>query len=191
MSRNAPHIYDVSREAVEQLTAARGRSESVAGLLRALVAPLQGAEDARLDLSHALSIEGATGVWLDFFGRIVGEPRGDMPDREYRRHIQARVQINASQGEHNRILRIAELLTDASFVQITPAYPAAYTLLIVSAEQLDARALARVRDRIEQATAAGVAVHLVSSNQPGAVFRFDLSGMPRAGQPGDGMPRAF
>ena len=192
MSSNAGYILDVASEAVALLTAARAKQPLTETLTRALAGEVQTIENTTFDLGQVLQLDAATGEWLDRFGAIVGELRGGLADAQYRRFIQARIQINRSQGEHERLIRIAQLMTGASFIQVTPAYPAGYTMLIVTPSPLSATIKARVRERMEQATAAAVGVDLVNGTPViDDVFRLDLSPMPAAGDPGDGMPAAF
>ena len=193
MSVNAQRNPDVTESVLLALAAKIREIPSVEPLTAALAALLQEVEDITTwDLRFALQIEGATGAWLDLFGAIAGEPRGGRGDEEYRRSITARVQINASQGERERLIRIAQLLTSANAVQISTAYPAGYTMLIATPDDLDAAQLSRVRRALEDATAAGVIVDLVhSTGDLDAVFRFDASPMPALGDPGDGMGRSF
>lgn len=192
MSSNAGYILDVGSDAVNLLTAARAKQPLTSTLTRSLATGVQDIENTTFDLGLALQLDSASGEWLDRFGAIVGELRGGLADADYRRFIQARIQINRSQGEHERLLRIAQLMTGASFIQVTPAYPAGYTMLIVTPSPLSATIKARVRERMEQATAAAVGVDLVNGSPViDDVFRLDISPMPAAGDPGDGMPAAF
>ena len=192
MSSNAGYILDVAGEAVALLTAARAKQPLTESTTRALASEVQTIENTTFDLGQVLQLDSASGEWLDRFGAIVGERRGGLADADYRRFIQARIQINRSQGEHERLIRIAQLMTGASFIQVSPAYPAGYTMLIVTPSPLSATIKARVRERMEQATAAAVGVDLVNGSPViDDVFRLDLSPMPDASNPGDGMPAAF
>lgn len=192
MTQNAGYIGDHEDRAVKVLTGNRAKKPETQQLTRALTRSVQSLEDNISDVRSALTLAGATGVWLDRLGRIVGEPRGGLSDAEYRRFISARLQINRSQGERERLIRIAQLMSGASFVQMTSAYPAGYTMLIVTPTFLSESIRTRIRQRMEQATSAGVGVDLsngVSSKD--TVFRLDNSAMPDAGDPGDGMAGAF
>lgn len=192
MSSNAGYILDVASDAVTLLTAERAKQPLTAATTRALASEVQTIENTTFDLGQVLQLDSATGEWLDRFGAIVGELRGGLADADYRRFIQARIQINRSQGEHERLIRIAQLMTGASYIQVSPAYPAGYTMLIVTPSPLSATIKARVRERMEQATAAAVGVDLVNGGPViDDVFRLDISPMPAAGDPGDGMPAAF
>jgi hypothetical protein len=192
MSSNAGYILDVASDAVTLLTAERAKQPLTAATTRALAGEVQTTENTTFDLGQVLQLDSATGEWLDRFGAIVGELRGGLADAGYRRFIQARIQINRSQGEHERLIRIAQLMTGASYIQVSPAYPAGYTMLIVTPSPLSATIKARVRERMEQATAAAVGVDLVNGGPViDDVFRLDISPMPAAGDPGDGMPAAF
>jgi len=181
MSSNAGYILDVASDAVSLLTAARAKQPVTADTTRALASEVQTIENTTFDLGQVLQLDSATGEWLDRFGAIVGELRGGLADADYRRFIQARIQINRSQGEHERLIRIAQLMTGASYIQVSPAYPAGYTMLIVTPSPLSATIKARVRERMEQATAAAVGVDLVNGSPViDDVFRLDISPMPAA-----------
>jgi hypothetical protein len=191
MTRDAGYIADTTQQGVERLTAKR-RTPRVVQIVQAVTRPLQALEDLQLDLRGALLLDTATGGWLDRLGRIVGEPREGATDQDYRRFIRARLLINASEGGIAQVIRIAELLTDTGVVQYSDAFPAGYGLLLVTSAPPSATLQARIRDRVERATASGVGVSLVAGGPSlDTIFRLDLSAMPDAGDPGDGMPLAF
>jgi hypothetical protein len=114
MSSNAGYILDVGSDAVNLLTSARAKQPLTSTLTRSLATGVQDIENTTFDLGLALQLASASGEWLDRFGAIVGELRGGLADAAYRRFIQARIQINRSQGEHERLIRIAQLMTGAS-----------------------------------------------------------------------------
>jgi hypothetical protein len=45
------------------------------------------------------AIDFASGVWLDYLGEIVGEPRKGRLDADYRRYIRIRILVNRSEGK--------------------------------------------------------------------------------------------
>lgn len=57
----------------------------------------------------ALDVERAQGVWLDSLGSIVGEPRRERGDYEYRRGVRVRILANRSNGGAPALARIARL----------------------------------------------------------------------------------
>lgn len=192
--KNAGYIADHEDRAVDVLTEKRSAQPLTEDITRALTRPVQTVEDVAFDLGAVLKIGGATDVWLDRLGAIVGEPRLGLGDAQYRGFIQARLQINRSQGERERLIRIAQLMTGANFIQITSAYPAGYTMLLVTPTFLTPELQARVRDRMERATAMGVGVDLVNGvGTKDTVFRHDQSTQPHSSDVtgADGQPRSF
>lgn len=185
------YIDDHVQAAKDTITAKR-RTLRVLAIVAAMTRPAQLIEDTILNLRGQLALESATGGWLDRLGRVVGERREGATDQVYRRFIAARLVINASEGSIEEILQIGRLLAERAEAYYSSAYPAGYGLLILNVAPPDTVTLARIRDRIERGTSAGVAIHLGSSAASiEDTFRLDYSAMPAPGDPGDGMGKAF
>lgn len=90
----------------------------VVSLVTALARSKQSLEDALIDLLLLRYIDTATGPQLDVIGRIVGQPRLQLSDDDYRRYIRARVQTNRSTGTGKRIIRISKLILNDSTLRV-------------------------------------------------------------------------
>ena len=162
----------------------------IIALVEATARRVQELEDAALDLRLVLDLDDATGGWLDRLGRIVGEAREGLDDQTYRRFVRARLAINRSEGGVEELLSIGRALS-GGVALYHPAHPAGYQLTLVTPTPSPASLDARLRQRIEDATASGVGVALIiGAPNADAIFRLDVSTMPDAGDAGDGMPRA-
>jgi hypothetical protein len=160
-------------EGIAQLPGAR-RTPRVVTILTALLSRVQEVEDTLQDLQAAISIDSATGGWLDLLGRIVGEGRAGLADLDYRRFIRARIAINASEGGIEQILTIAQLLTDG-IASYYSAYPAAYWLLLNGPVALTSAVRQRILERLREATSAGVGVGAYDATDITNPFILDLS----------------
>lgn len=77
----------------------------------------QSLEDVLFDLKEKrINIFEAEGVQLDNIGRFVGQDRMNFDDDFYRILIFARIGINVSDGDGERVINTAKLLTKAQFV---------------------------------------------------------------------------
>ena len=74
-------------------------------------------------LVDSFNIEDATGIYLDYLGRLVGELRNDDNDEDYRKRIKIRLLINNSKGTPNELLDILSQLTETSNVRIWEHFP--------------------------------------------------------------------
>lgn len=79
--------------------------------------PYQDLENVFIDLrDKRIDIFQAVGFQLDQLGRLVGQPRLNFDDDFYRILILARIGINVSNGEAERIINTLKLLTSANYV---------------------------------------------------------------------------
>lgn len=87
------------------------------GMIESQITGFQEIEDVAFDLRDLrLSIPDAEGFQLDQIGTIVGQGRLNFDDAFYRILLQARIGINVSNGDPERIIDTAKLLTSANFV---------------------------------------------------------------------------
>jgi hypothetical protein len=77
----------------------------------------------------------ATGLSLDFIGRIVGISRNNLSDDAYRQQIIIKIFINNSKGTISDVQNIVKLLTQSNEVRVFEVFPAAISLYI-SGEKL-------------------------------------------------------
>lgn len=118
-------ISDHQTEAKARLITQYRESGQLRGLVGAIVKPIQAIEDALVQLNTQRQLDTATGVNLDRLGDILGFPRppGDS-DALYRQKLLARVKINTSQGEPERVIETFKLFTGATQVQLYEGSPA-------------------------------------------------------------------
>jgi len=143
-------------------------------LLTAIVAPMQGIENAAFAVLTERTIDLAAGTQLDVIGVIVGRVRAGLTDDLYRRHLRAQIATNNSEGTLPEILNIARLIIndDAVSLIVVPYVPAAFAL-IVGGAAVSAEVAAVVADFIASARSAGVRVDVeYATVTPDAAFSF-------------------
>lgn len=89
--------------------------------LNAVIEAIIGGSQELEDTFHALDkermdLENTVGQQLDNYGTIVGQERLNFDDDFYRILLNARIGINVSEGEPERIISTAKKLTKAAFV---------------------------------------------------------------------------
>lgn len=70
----------------------------------------------------------AYGIWLDWLGKIVGQPRNSLSDTDYLTTIKLRIRANRSHGRAEDIIQIAALLANPNKALYVEAPPAAFTV---------------------------------------------------------------
>lgn len=93
------------------------------------------------DLIEALNINLAKDYGLDLIGKEVGEERQSRNDTDYRAAIILRIYLNVSSGTPKEVTRAAKLVTGASKVIYSEAYPAGVQLEILGASNYLDKAL--------------------------------------------------
>jgi hypothetical protein len=99
------------------------------GLLAAGMAGVQGVEDEANRLITERTLDTAVGEQLDMVGWVVGEPRMGRSDGLYRAYIKARILVNRSSGEPDRMLRIVRMVLGREVpfqLAYLPVYPAGF-----------------------------------------------------------------
>jgi len=96
----------------------------VVGLLTAFLNSTQKIEDTFEQLLKERGIDTAIGAQLDIIGLIVGEPRFDKDDDEYRAAIKLRIGINTSDGTEPVVSSLLKQITGATTATFTDVYPA-------------------------------------------------------------------
>lgn len=148
-------------------------------LLSVYLGQAQEAEDMLIDLLNKSGPAGnlfrMEGAQLDAYGLLVGEPRINASDPNYRKRIFGRILVNNSRGTINDIIDIASRFADALIgsvptVQLTEKFPACYHISTGFLTQ--GVSVGRVvGDAIQRATAAGVCVYYFFDTSPNP-FKF-------------------
>jgi hypothetical protein len=140
--------------------------------LEALIASLIGdttygaqeLEEVLWDLLTKRFLAGATGAQLDVIGVHLGQPRESASDTEYRATLYAKIGINTSQGDAERLIYILNAIAHPTWIRLRDAPPAC-----VVAHLFNPTTVA-VISRIQKAAMGGVRVRVhTSSDNP---FRF-------------------
>lgn len=74
------------------------------------------------------NLNDATGVYLDYLGRLFGEVRDGDNDGDFRKRINARVLINNSKGTPNELLEILSQLTETENTKLWEHFPVSYIM---------------------------------------------------------------
>lgn len=85
------------------------------------------------ELLEALNIDLASDYALDLIGKEVGEARQSRNDTDYRTALILKIYINVSSGTPTEVTRAAKLVTGATKVIYSEAYPAGVQLEIIGA----------------------------------------------------------
>jgi hypothetical protein len=102
-------------------------------ILRVISNQLQQVETMFLGIKAGYRLADAVGEQLNVLGRVVGQPRESAGDAEYRLRIAARIRANISIGAVEDLYTVFRLLLPVHQLQITPRYPAAFTMEAVQA----------------------------------------------------------
>lgn len=86
------------------------QSPKLKSLLRGLVKPFNDADDELAKLHNGHYVDKAQGATLDIIGSIVGQPRFDMSDDDYRPWIKVAICLNNSAGTPENVLTILSIL---------------------------------------------------------------------------------
>lgn len=86
------------------------QSLKLKSLIRGLVKPFNDADDELAKLHNGHYVEQAQGATLDIIGSIVGQPRYDMSDEDYRPWIKVAICLNNGHGTPENVFTILSIL---------------------------------------------------------------------------------
>lgn len=101
-----------------RLTSVFSEAENLKVFLSAFLKQLEEVEEALLKLANQKDLTTVTGVWLDYIGYIVGQPRAGQDDEEYRQSLQLKISVNKSDGTHPAVSDIVKTYTESDRVRI-------------------------------------------------------------------------
>jgi hypothetical protein len=116
-----PNHYD---RMVDFLISQFQGKENLEKILFVISKQIQEIEDTIRDLRLFRAIDTAEGAQLDQLGDLVGEPRIERTDTQYRDAIKFRIFVNTSKGRYEEIITFILQVTDAENVIITEHFPA-------------------------------------------------------------------
>ena len=105
------HIADHEERAVELVPLVHSQRTGRMGLIRALGAVAQVAEDDFYAAYQTRQLALASGKILDFWGWLAGVPRGGLDDRYYRKLIETAIAAKYCVGNTDGVIRLWQLAT--------------------------------------------------------------------------------
>jgi hypothetical protein len=133
---------------------------------------MQELENAFYAIKDRLNIATQVGVQLDRIGDIVGQPRNGITDDViYRLFLNAKIGLNSSNGDAEKIISIWNLLSQSTQTQLIENFPAEISLL--SNNKMDDAIVLLAYDLIQQVASAGVKIVLLGYYDPDAPFAFE------------------
>jgi len=155
------HIHDHVEQALALLLEQFKDKPNLEALVDALVTQVQDLEDVFHALIYERLPDTAIGAQLEQIGELVGELRGGLSDEDFRRFIRARIQVNLSCGEPERLIGVLKTLTGADNVQLEQCHPTTAILFYEVASALTTSLRTRIKTQMYDAVGAGVQLHIV------------------------------
>lgn len=136
------------------------KSPNLHALITARVEQLQSLEDVAQAWMTLQTVEGAEGIYLDWWGLQVGQGRGSDDDATYRIKLRAAGARNRSDGSNPDLLLVLTLLLGdlVTQIQITPVYPAGIYIVLYTPAPLSAAQQEAVVDFSLASVAGGVGI---------------------------------
>jgi len=148
-----PIQYELPQRGLDRLLYQFKDSKNYQDLVAIYLGLQQEIETIAFEVLRQKDINLATGLSLDFIGRVVGISRNNLSDDAYRQQIIIKIFINNSKGTISDVQNIVKLLTQSNEVKVFEVFPAAISLYI-SGEKLTEEQ----RQIVQLIVAAGVRV---------------------------------
>jgi len=148
-----PVQYDVVQRGLDRLLYQFRDSKNYQDLVEIYLELQQEIETIAFEILGQKDINQATGLSLDFIGKIVGIARNNLEDDAYRQQIIIKIFINNSKGTISDIQNIVKLLTQATDVRVFEVFPAAVSLYVTGQKLTEEQ-----RQIVQLIVAAGVRV---------------------------------
>lgn len=116
-------------------------------LLELILTEIQKVEVALHGLGNIKDLESVTGIWLDYLGDLLGEPRDGKEDEVYRVYLYLRVAINTNDGTTPSVRSVIEIYTDSDYIR-TSVGILSYGQIIFNGTSNDAGGLAILMNSI-------------------------------------------
>lgn len=141
---------------------------------RGLTQLAQDVENALWAIVAKLDLDQADGVWLDYLGDFVREPRAGASDVDYRKYIAARIIANKSQGRIEEIISVIRIVTGMlGPYPVTRQSPASIEIELIDYD-MDEPIRTRLMQLLRATRAAGVRLMVLYWPDPtnGDLFTF-------------------
>lgn len=161
------HVVDAINRLIEQYR----ESEDLHKIIEAFVQQIQFLEDAAYEFRNRLDPNELEGELLDRFGVIVDQDRLGLEDDFYRLLLLAKIGINVSEGEAERIITVFKLLTRATHVHYMNL--GGGEIELATDGTLDESFINFVFDLMQRTVAAGVRIDEFIFHDADAPFSFD------------------
>lgn len=178
------HIFDHIERALDNLVTPLFDKPVITAIVKAVASEVQELEDAAWSCIAERLLDTASGVQLDQWGEVLGEPRLGLNDIEYRAFLAARILSNLSEGEPDRLARILSILVGGAAARYVPHYPAGMMFEYVTDEPTSEKRRARINAQMEAVAPAGVEVDYITEASSGY---FGFADNPDALGFGDGL----
>lgn len=165
---NVTKITDFLAQAKSRLLEQYKNKPNIENVLSIYSEQFDALETAFFQIDVARFVPTAIGVQLDQIGEIVGQPRNGITDDDrYRVLIYARIGINISEGEIERIIDVFKLITESEYVHLINLDHAHIQLLSTDIGQFaDQDAVNFIYSVMQQVVAAGVRIdHILCADE--------------------------
>jgi hypothetical protein len=164
------HVLDLAVRAKARVLGQYQKATRLVALAGEVGGWAQELEDALWALGQATTIDGATGIWLDRLGALVGEERGGASDADYRGFIRARIRALRSSGRVEDLLAVLTAWSSRFYV-VVQKFPAGVEVSI--GDTTTEAEAARVQRLVRGARSAAVGLMLrYDAVDPGDTFTF-------------------
>lgn len=128
-------------------------------LLSVFLTELNQLETEMYKLAGSKNINNSSGIWLDYIGKIVAEPRNNRNDDDYRSALLLKVSVNNADGTIKALISIVRSFTEASDVYYCSYFPAYYVVSTDGSKQLKGA----LHKLVEDISPAGVGYTVISN----------------------------
>lgn len=161
-------ILDHKAQARARLLSQFRNKVRIEGTSDAVVEQWQELEQVFCDLNDfRLDIDATEGVQLDLIGEIVGQPRENRNDVDYRIRLKTRIIQNIAEGEPEPIIQVTALLTGATLVHLSDGDLGAFAVGIDITTPTDDD-IQMLYENIQLVAPAGVRLDYLWCFQPGS-----------------------
>jgi hypothetical protein len=154
-----PVVLDHNQRGLSRVISHLADKENFTKLLSVFLIELNELETEMYKLGGSKSISGSSGIWLDYLGKIISEPRDNRNDEDYRTALLLKVSVNTSDGTINTLIKIVRDFTEANSARYFPYYPAYYVISTDGDKQLKGS----LHKLVEDITPAGVGYTVISN----------------------------